>query len=156
MNEEGHNLFEQCAHVARLIGRHNNRSHKAFGPTVNPYHGQGRVLKAIKTHPCISQKELSDLLGMRQQSVGELLIKLEQNGYITRAPSAHDTRTLQATLTKAGMAIGCQTENDPSFNGPFNCLTLKEQEELSGYLARVIVEFERRFANEKKVVVKHY
>ena len=56
----------------------------------------------LKLKPEISQKELSDLLDMRPQSLGELLGKLERNGYITRTPSERDQRVLIIRLTDAG------------------------------------------------------
>ena len=54
---------------------------------MNPHRGQGRVLSILKLKPEITQKELTYLLDMSKQALGELLKKLENCGYITRTPS---------------------------------------------------------------------
>lgn len=52
----------------------------------------------------ITQKELTYLLDMSKQALGELLSKLEKAGYITRKPSEEDRRMIIITLTEKGKA----------------------------------------------------
>jgi Transcriptional regulators len=107
----------------------------------DPQRGQGRVLALLKMRPEISQKDLSYLLDIRPQSLGELLAKLERGGYITRTPSETDNRVMNIKLTEAGAEITeQQAEGVPDL---FAELNAEEQGALSGYLARVIGGMEK-------------
>jgi DNA-binding MarR family transcriptional regulator len=93
--------------------------------------------------PEISQKELSYLLEMRPQSMGELLAKLEKKGYIDRTPSEADRRVLNIKLTKEGEeAVEESTESDFSFDKVLECLNDDEQQNLGIYLDRIIETLE--------------
>ena len=74
---------------------------KNFGG-LDPQQGQGRILLALKNMQSISQKKLGIILGIRPQSLGELLHKLETNGYIKRYHSTTDKRALIVELTDKG------------------------------------------------------
>lgn len=63
--------------------------------------GQGRVLKALALVPEISQKDLMVLLDMRQQSLAELLAKLEAKGLVER-PNQKKKASLRARLRCIG------------------------------------------------------
>ena len=69
---------------------------------LDPQQGQGRILLALKNMQSISQKKLGIILGIRPQSLGELLHKLETNGYIKRYHSTTDKRALIVELTDKG------------------------------------------------------
>ncbi|MBQ7453904.1 MAG: MarR family transcriptional regulator [Selenomonadaceae bacterium] len=74
---------------------------KNFGG-IDPRQGQGRILSALRRMQSISQKELGYILDIRPQSLGELLQKLEANGYIRRYRSQADRRALIVELTEKG------------------------------------------------------
>ena len=148
MSENERNLLEQFVRVQWLLGRYYFQNHMAHGPMGNPYRGQGRVLKLLKMQPEISQKDLSELLDMRPQSLGELLAKLEQSGYITRSPSENDKRVMIVRLTQAGAEAKGQEEGRPDCGKLFDCLSVEEQANLGEYLARLIAEFEKQFGDD--------
>ena len=108
----------------------------------SPYQGQGRILSLLKMEPEMSQKKLSFLLGIRPQSMAELLAKLEQNGYIVRKQSEQDRRSLDIQLTEKGKEAAEPNENSPEGDrNPdemFGCLNEAEQKQLGNYLDRVI------------------
>jgi len=93
----------------------------------------------LKKTPEISQRELSYLLDIRPQSLGEILGKLEKNGYITRTPSENDKRIMIVNLTQAGKDTQIQ---EFSFDRVFDCLKEEEKQTLSSYLQRLIVSLE--------------
>lgn len=131
-------LVEQFMQIQWLLIRHHHHNHMAFGLTGNPYRGQGRVLKLLKMQPEITQKELSDLMDMRPQSLGDLLRKLEQKGYITRIQAENDKRAMIIRLTEKGAKAEIQDDKQLGFETLFDCLAEEEQIRLSEYLKRII------------------
>ena len=53
----------------------------------------------------MTQRELTERLGIRPGSASELVGKLERAGLITRTPSETDRRTADIALTEAGAAV---------------------------------------------------
>ena len=102
------------------------------------------MLKVLKMKPEIPQKELSEILGMRPQSIGELLSKLEKKGYITRTPSLNDKRVIIVRLTEkgAGAEESGNSQSDP--DDIFGCLSEEEQSTFREYLDRMIDDLEER------------
>ena len=156
MNEKTHHLLKQLMRLQWLFSRYYRHIHGAFGPIGNPYYGQGRVLKLLKLQPGITQKDLSYLLGMRPQSLGELLAKLERNGYITRTPSESDKRVMDIRLTEKGIEAANQDEPQLGFDALFNCLSEEEQSNLSEYLDRIIGEIEKQFGDGQTEAEYHW
>ncbi|MCL2322220.1 MAG: MarR family transcriptional regulator [Oscillospiraceae bacterium] len=89
--------------------------------------------------PEISTKELSYLLDIRQQSLNELLNKLEKQDFVTRTQSETDKRVLMVNLTEKGKNVQSQ---DVGYSDIFNCLNEEEKEAFSEYLTRVISALE--------------
>ena len=146
-NEENYDLTEQFTRIEWLLHRYHQQNHRHYGPMGDPRKGQGRVLAVLKMQPEISQKDLLYLLDMRPQSLGELLSKLEKNGYITRTQSETDRRVMNIKLTKEG--TGATTEQELSFDKLFECLSEEEQMNLSRYLNRIIETIEAQLGNEQ-------
>ncbi len=130
-------LLGQFLRLNRMLHHWHQRNHLAHGPMGNPHRGQGRILQLLKMKPEIGQRELSYLLDMRPQSLGELLGKLERNGFITRTPSEDDRRAMNIKLTDAGVEAANPEESLSPLAGIFDCLTEEEQKNLGGYLERV-------------------
>jgi len=145
MDDTTPDLMQQFFHVFTLLHRYQAYRFRAFGPMGNPHRGQGRVLSILKRRPQISQKELSELMEMRNQSLGELLAKLERSGYITRTPSEEDRRVLNIRLTGAGASAadrsGPQSVEPESV---FDVLSAEEQAQLGLYLGRLSEALETR------------
>ena len=109
----------------------------------DPNRGQGRVLSILRLKPEISQKDLAYMLDMRSQSLGELLMKLEKAGYITRTPAGDDRRAMNISLTDAGKAAADQAEKSQTESGRlFDCLNTQEQSQLAGILRKLIMTME--------------
>ena len=106
---------------------------KNFGG-LDPQQGQGRILLALRRMNSISQKELGLILDIRPQSLGELLQKLEANGYIKRRTSPTDKRALVVELTKKGENFQMHR---PDYEELFLDLNVKEREELNRSLEKI-------------------
>lgn len=67
-----------------------------------PFAGQYRCMLLLDESGCIAQSRLADLMQVRPASLSELLYKLEKKGYVHRAPSETDRRSLLVSLTERG------------------------------------------------------
>lgn len=146
MSEQFKDLMELFIRTDALLHRYQGTYFRNFGPFASPHKGQGRVLSLLKLQPEITQKELGYLLDMRNQSLGELLGKLERNGYITRTPSEKDRRIMNIRLTDEGAKAAAQLDGkQEDVNQIFSCLSEEEQAVLSDYLERLIDTLEKTF-----------
>ncbi len=137
-------LFEKLSTLQWLLQRHHLQKHAEHGPMADPTRGQGRVLAMLKMQSEISTKDLSYLLGIRIQSLNELLNKLEKGGYITRIPSEADRRVMLVQLTEKGKN---EQQPRPDFENIFNCLSEEEQTMFGEYLDRVIAALEAQLGD---------
>lgn len=140
MSEHKDALSSQLERLQTLMHRMVFHRYVSEGkPTRNPYRGQGRVLAALNAQPEISQKELTEQLGMSKQSLAELLGKLEKGGLIRRTQSEKDKRSVIVQLLPAGReAAGELVEADGDVEPIFDCLSRQEQQQLQSYLQRII------------------
>ncbi len=134
-------LFTQLAKLQWLMRRSFMMHSGGHGPMNDPHRGQGRILALLKMQPEITQKELSYLLDMRPQSLGEFLLKLEKNGYITRTPSEKDRRIVEIKLTDKGLA---ETERALDRNDAFRCLTEEEQQQFNAFIERIMASLREK------------
>jgi DNA-binding MarR family transcriptional regulator len=145
MDGNSTDLFRKFSRVMWLMHRHHQHSHSKHGPMGDPHRGQGRILALLKMQSQINQKDLAFLLDIRPQSLGELLVKLERGGYITRTPSENDHRVLDIKLTEEGLKAVNTEEGKSHLDGLFDCFTADEQVALSEYLDRIIASMENEF-----------
>lgn len=149
--EQGFNdgLMRTFFHATALMHRYHHHIRRDREHGGNPHRGQGRVLALLKLKPEITQKELTFLLNMRNQSLGELLVKLERGGYIERTPSETDRRVMNVKLTEAGAEAAEQAEQNQQEDGKlFESFTEEEREQFGGYLQRLIEELEKQTEGE--------
>ena len=137
MSERNRQLINLFMRLEGLMHRHMMAGRQ--GRYMNPHRGQGRVLSILKLKPEITQKELTYLLDMSKQALGELLNKLEACGYITRTPSESDGRVMLIKLTEKGKAASEEMDHEKDDTEDlFQCLTEEEQKNLEEYLERLI------------------
>jgi DNA-binding MarR family transcriptional regulator len=149
MHDQNGKLMHAIAKLTKLFASYHFHTFRHFGPFANPLRGQGRVLSILKLQPEISQKELGYLLDMRNQSLGELLTKLERSGYITRAASEEDRRTVNIKLTPEGLKAASESNARENGIDPLlDCLNEEEKANLNDYLQRIITELEQIMGDE--------
>ena len=120
-----------------LLGRDRAARRAEHGPLGDPSRGQGRVLAALKMQSPIATKDLAFLLGIRQQSLNELLGRLQGAGLIERAPSHEDRRVMLVHLTDAGRETS-----------PFTVLDEDEAARLAELLDKVIAPLSQRLGEQ--------
>ena len=96
--------------------------------------GQGRVLSVLDYTGEVSQRDLCVKLGVRPQSLGEVLAKLERQGYIERHVSQEDRRLQMVNITDAGRE--CARAHKPNIS--FCDFTDEESLQFLEYLERVV------------------
>lgn len=111
------------------------------------FSGQGRVLKLLSLNNPVAQKELAYVLGIRSQSLAELLTKMEAKGLVSREPNPADRRTSIVSLTADGRAaadeLGHATREEQD---PFAALNDEERGELDRLLRKLIAGAEARMS----------
>lgn len=128
-------IYEKLSTLQLLMKRYQMFCQAESGPFSDTTRGQGRILAMLKIQPEIATKDLAYLLGIRQQSLNELLNKLEKNGYVERKPSENDRRVMIVHLTDKGK----QTQQPKSdYQNIFDCFESDELEQFSKYLDRLI------------------
>ncbi|WP_206911510.1 hypothetical protein IGL98_002151 [Enterococcus sp. DIV0840] len=145
---EEQTLMEQFLSLQAMMQRYFMKRRREHGPFGNPHRGQGRVLNLLKLKPETTQKELSYLLDMRPQSLGELLGKLEKNGYISREPLESDRRVMVIRLTEAGMAAADNSKQEEETI--FDVLSESEQESFKIIMSKLLEALEAEIPEEER------
>lgn len=131
--------------LARLMRRtHGGR--RGPGPS-DGTRGQGRVLALLALHSPIAQRELAYLLGVRPQSMGELLAKLEGIGLIRRVADPQDARARLVELTDAGRAAADELAQRPTVD-PLAPLSDEERAQFADMLERIIAGLEETLGED--------
>lgn len=142
MDNDTTTLLDQLYRLEWLLRRKEFGRLREAGPWGSPHRGQGRVLALLKLHPEISQKDLGSILDIRSQSLGELLAKLEKQGFIERESSEEDKRVMMIRLTEAGKAAGEDMADSSDADSFASCLSAEERATLAAYLRRIIESLE--------------
>ncbi|WP_086313543.1 hypothetical protein A5821_001054 [Enterococcus sp. 7F3_DIV0205] len=145
---EEQTLIEQFLRLQAMMQKYFMKRRREHGPFGNPHRGQGRVLNLLKLKPETTQKELSYLLDMRPQSLGELLGKLERNGYINREPLKTDRRVMVIRLTEAGRAAA--DNNKQEEETLFDVLSESEQESFKNIMNKLLEALEDEIPEEER------
>ncbi len=104
MGHTAEQLLEQFRYFTNLM--HRERSRSDFGGAGGSLNrSQGHLLGLLLQSDGLSQKELSQQLQIRPASLGELVDKLERNGYVERRINSKDKRLLNVYLTPAGRQV---------------------------------------------------
>jgi DNA-binding MarR family transcriptional regulator len=158
MEKELTSLMEKFITLGRMMmySHHHTKGHCMH----SPYRGQGRILSLLKLEPKMSQKKLAFLLGIRPQSMGELLAKLEQSGDIVRMPSEEDKRALDIELTEKGMSEAVKNEDASAFDqnheDVFSCLTADEQDHMNNYMDKLIEELKSKMPEDHQALFQKH
>lgn len=109
--------------------------------------GQGRILKLLAKEGDMTQRLLTEKLGIQPGSVSEVIGKLERAGYVTRSENAEDRRTADIHLTQAGRERAEAREQEkPEL---FSALSEEEKSQLLTLLERLRGDWRERFPRER-------
>lgn len=108
---------------------------------------QKRILIILNETGRITQRDLTERLGIQPGSASEILSKLESAGLIIRTPNEADRRTTDVCLTDAGreLAAEASAQRQKRHEEMFSCLSEEEREELLSLLERVCADWKTRY-----------
>lgn len=125
------------------------------------YEGKGsqkRVLIVLyEAGGNITQKELTQKLGIQPGSASEVIMKLEEAGYLKRTPGAADRRTAEVVLTKTGREAAAEAKKQRMLRHGemFSCLSGEEKIRFLSLLEKINADWEKRYpaAGKRKAAV---
>lgn len=114
------------------------------------YEGKGsqkRILIVLLEAGRMTQRALTEKLGIQPGSASEVIAKLESAGLIVRTSSTEDRRTTDISLTEEGkkQAMEARTQRDRRHEEMFSCLSEAEKKQLLTLLEKVNLDWERRY-----------
>lgn len=114
---------------------------------------QKRILILLLESGGMTQKELTERLGIQPGSVSEVLGKLEGAELIQRRPSHRDRRTTDICLTPKGEALAQEAyiSRKKRHDQMFSVLTEQEKDTLIELLERLNGAWENSFADQDGV-----
>jgi len=119
---------------------------------------QNRILHILSKAERMTQRELTEQLGIRPGSASEIIKKLETAGLIVRQSNSEDRRTVDIALTDAGKAQ--VEENDSQFghtnHALFESLSDEEKQQLLALLEKLGQDWHNRFRGEGRSEHKHH
>jgi DNA-binding MarR family transcriptional regulator len=146
MSKYEFDLEEKLQRLVWLWHRYTRKHHQGHGPMADTSRGQGRVLAALKMQPEISTRDLAYLLGIRTQSLNELLSKLEKAEFITRKQADEDKRVILVQITEKGRQ---EEQQKSEFTAIFDSLNEDEQKNFSAYVDRIIAALEAEIGEDQ-------
>lgn len=108
---------------------------------------QKRILMILQENRDITQRELTEHLGIQPGSASEVLGKLEAAGLILRTPSPTDHRTTDVHLTESGEAAAGEAyaNRERRHEEMFACLSEDEKKTLLGLLEKINLSWNQRY-----------
>ncbi len=119
------------------------------------YEGKGsqkRILIILNEVGSISQRELTQRLGIQPGSVSEVLAKLEAAGLIIRIPGILDRRTSEIQLTDRGKVLAEEAalQRKKRHEEMFACLTQEEKQNFLSIMKQVYSDWEVRYLGKNE------
>lgn len=119
------------------------------------YEGKGsqkRILIVLNETGSITQRELTERLGIQPGSASEVIAKLEDAGNIVRIPSRADRRTMDIALTEQGRALAeeAAAQREKRHEEMFSCLSEDEKVSLLTLLEKINEDWEMRYQKMEK------
>ena len=108
---------------------------------------QKRILIILNESEAITQRDLTERLGIQPGSASEILAKLEGSGWIVRRQNESDRRTTDISLTDSGKEIAEEAlmQRRKRHEEMFSCLSGEEKQELLSLLEKVRCDWKKRY-----------
>lgn len=113
---------------------------------------QKRILTILSKSETITQRDLTQRLGIQPGSASEILFKLESAGWILRTPNEADRRMTDISLTVSGreQAKEVLEQHQKRHEEMFSCLSEEEKRDLLSLLEKVCDNWKVRYRENDK------
>ena len=114
---------------------------------------QRRILIILNEAETITQRDLTERLGIQPGSASEILSKLESTGLIIRTQNEVDRRTTDVCLTDAGRKLAAEAlvQRQKRHEEMFSCLSEEEKHKLLSLLEKVCMDWISRYSENGNV-----
>ncbi len=136
MNELNMQLFDSFRKVSAALRRN---APMGAGPRPIP-NTQNRILTILNGNDGMTQKQLAYILGIRPQSLGEVVNKMEMTGLIEKKVDENDKRFFNLFLTEKGKERAGNVTFDMEGDSLFNVLSEEEKTQLLSLFNKIIEE----------------
>lgn len=103
---------------------------------------QERVLKLLDASGSLTIADIAFLTGIRPQSAGETVSKLEEKGFLFKSPDENDKRSATISLTQEGREAAAEIEKDRNGeNTLFASLVEEDKQQLISLIDKAINGF---------------
>ena len=146
MTRPGRPLYEDLDTDGKLLW-----TLRSLGRFLHEFHegraSQGRILGLLSESPSVTQRALTERLGVQPGTASEVFGKLESAGLIERAPSESDRRTWDLRLTERGReaARSAGEERRQRRMELFRCFNDDQREQLLGLLEALDADWQERY-----------
>ena len=125
------------------------------------YEGKGsqkRILMILNETGIITQRALTERLGIQPGSASEVIAKLESAGLIIRRPCEDDRRTAVIELTADGkeQAVLALEQRHSRHKEMFSCLSDSEKTQLLALLEKINEDWEKRYQEVEDKGRRHH
>lgn len=112
---------------------------------------QKRVLIMLNETGTITQRKLTQKLGIQPGSASEVITKLEHSGLAERTSSEEDRRTTDISLTEEGrrQALAALEQRQRRHEEMFSALTCEEKKQLLSLLEKVSADWRERYGDQR-------
>jgi len=112
---------------------------------------QKRILIILNETETVTQRDLTERLGIKPGSASEILSKLESAGLIVRTQNEVDKRTVDVCLTDAGKELAAEAlaQRQKRHEEMFSCLSEEEKKTLLALLESVCDDWRTRYAEHE-------
>lgn len=117
---------------------------------------QSRILYILSEEETMTQRELTERLGIQSGSASEVIGKLENAGFIERTPSEEDRRTSDIRLTDTGRLKAMEAVEQRKLRHAemFSCLSEEDKADFLVLLEKVNNDWRYRYGG-KESTQKH-
>lgn len=111
---------------------------------------QKRILIILNELETITQRDLTEHLGIQPGSASEILSKMESAGLLLRTQNETDRRTTDVSLTDTGreLAADALTQRQRRHEEMFSCISEEEKKELLSLLERIYADWRIRYCED--------
>ena len=111
---------------------------------------QKRILIILNELETITQRDLTEHLGVQPGSASEILSKLESAGLIIRSQNETDRRTTDVSLTDTGRELAAEAlaQRQRRHEEMFSCISEEEKQELLLLLEKIYAEWGTRYCED--------